>query len=87
MSKSVMTITPVQLTQLIEHNSHSGGLSCFREVAKDESEHMTEVKLLPFLIAVAGKTQKVSPQCFAKAIQGCEASSAEKDAMTKVFFP
>eukprot|EP00971_Amphidinium_carterae_P196516 3899812-Amphidinium_carterae.1 len=47
---------------------------------------MTEVKLLPFFIAVAKLSNRVSPLCFTRAIRGCEASKTEKDAMAKVLF-
>eukprot|EP00971_Amphidinium_carterae_P290747 5773436-Amphidinium_carterae.1 len=88
MAKASMTITVEELAVLIETPNEKGGLHCYRNVAKDETEMGTELKLLPFFTAVAGLTNRCTPLSFSKAINLSDgASKVEKLGMLQLLWP
>eukprot|EP00971_Amphidinium_carterae_P213089 4229493-Amphidinium_carterae.1 len=87
MAKASRTITPAELTVMIDEQGPSGAISCMRNIHKDDGEFQQEKKLLPFMTAVAAKTGRVTPLCLSKAIAGSTAAtSAEKASMEELLW-
>eukprot|EP00971_Amphidinium_carterae_P054836 1080456-Amphidinium_carterae.1 len=82
MARAEMSITPAELTVLIDDAGPTGAISCMRTLEKDDAEYVREQKLLPFLTAVAERTGRVTPLCLSKVIAGSTAATqAEKASM------